>query len=66
MASASVATVIFLQSHPTWIAAQRRAQERSETMRRHPSFPARRRAAASGDDAVTRDFKVYFSTDTPA
>jgi hypothetical protein len=33
-------------------------------MRRHPSFLARRRAAAAGQ--VTRDFKVYSSTDTPA
>jgi hypothetical protein len=34
-------------------------------MRRHPSFLARKRAAASGG-AVIRNFKVYSSTDTPA
>jgi hypothetical protein len=64
VANASGAEVIFLQSHPTWIAAQRRARERREAMRRHPSFIARR--AAASDGAVTRDFKVYSSTDTPA
>lgn len=31
------ANVIVLQSHPAWLAAQRRARERSEAMRRHPS-----------------------------
>jgi hypothetical protein len=62
--SASGAKVIFLHSHPAWIEAQRRARERREAMRRHPSFVARR-AAASGE-AVIRDFKVYSSTDTPA
>jgi hypothetical protein len=67
VANASGATVIFLESHPAWAAAQRRARERSEAMRRHPSFLARQRAAASGDDAlVIRDFKLYSSTDTPA
>jgi hypothetical protein len=37
-------------------------------MRRHPSFLARRRAAASGGDiaAVVRNFKVYSGTDTSA
>lgn len=64
MANESGATVIFLESHPAWRAAQRRARERSDAMRRHPSFLARRRAAASG--AVSRNFKVYSSTDTPA
>jgi hypothetical protein len=34
-------------------------------MRRHPSFVARKRTAASGG-AVIRDFKVYSSTDTTA
>jgi hypothetical protein len=61
MRSASEAKVIFLHSHPTWIAAQRRERERREAMRRHPSFIARR-AAASGD-AVIRDFKVYSGSD---
>ena len=31
------ANVIVLQSHPAWVAAQRHACERSESMRRHPS-----------------------------
>ena len=68
MANASGATVIFLESHPEWVAAQRAARERGESMRRHPSFLARRHTAASGGDvaAVTRDFKLYTSTDTPA
>ncbi|MGO9929585.1 MAG: hypothetical protein ACLPLP_26685 [Mycobacterium sp.] len=68
MANAPGATVIFLDSHPAWVAAQRVARERSEAMRRHPSFAARPHAAASGSDvaAVTRDFKLYTSTDTPA
>ncbi len=62
------ATVIFLQSYPAWVAAQRRARERSEAMRRHPSFIARQRAATSGGDVapVIRDFKADSSTDTPA
>jgi hypothetical protein len=34
-------------------------------MRRHPSFLAQRRAAAAAGQ-VTRDFKLYSSTDTPA
>ena len=68
MADASGATVIFLQSHPAWVAAQRRARERGEAMGRHPSFLARRRAAASGVNVVPviRNFKVYSSTDTSA
>jgi hypothetical protein len=41
MASAPNATVISLQSHPAWAAAERRAQERMEAMRRHPSFQSR-------------------------
>jgi hypothetical protein len=64
VANESGATVIFLESHPTWLAAQRRARERTEAMHRHPSFLARRRAAAPV--AVSRNFKVYSSTDTPA
>ena len=64
MRSASGANVIFLESHPAWVAARRRERERHEAMRRHPSFVARR-AAALGE-AVVRDFKVHSSTDTPA
>ena len=68
MANAPGATVIFLESHPAWVAAQRAARERSEAMRRHPSFLGQRHAAASGGDvaAFTREFKLYTSTDTPA
>ena len=68
MANTSEATVIFLQSHPAWAAAQRQARERSEAMRRHPSFLARQRGAASGGESIPliRDLKVYSSTDTPA
>jgi hypothetical protein len=67
VANASGATVIFLRSHPAWAAAQRRARKRSEAMRRHPSFLARRRAA-SGDNVapVIRKFKVHSGTDTSA
>lgn len=68
MANTSGATVIFLQSHPAWIAAQRRERERSEAMRRHPSS-RRSRAAAAPDHAFaagSRHFKVYSSGDTPA
>ncbi|MFZ1177947.1 MAG: hypothetical protein WAO15_17080 [Mycobacterium sp.] len=67
MANTSGATVIFLQSHPAWVAAQRYARERSEAMRRHPSFCARQ-LAASGSDVIplVRNFKVYTGTDTPA
>lgn len=68
MANTSEAMVIFLQSHPAWIAAQRRERERSESMRRHPS--ARKVPAAAVTDravaAGSRHFKVYSSGDTPA
>ncbi|OBI17759.1 hypothetical protein A5712_23575 [Mycobacterium sp. E2327] len=65
MADADGATVIFLQSHPAWAAARRRDRERRDAMRRHPSSLARRHAAVAGGQ-VTRNFKVYSSTDTPA
>ncbi len=64
MADAPGATVIFLQSHPAWVAARRLERERRAAMRRHPSYLARRNAASGGQ--VTRDFKLYSSTDTPA
>lgn len=68
MANTSGATVIFLHSHPAWVAAQRHARERSEAIRRHPSFCARQRATASGSAVVPliREFKVCSGTDTPA
>ncbi|MDY6999338.1 MAG: hypothetical protein SW019_22320 [Actinomycetota bacterium] len=33
--------VVDLQSHPSWRAARRRAQELDEAMRRHPSYQCR-------------------------
>ena len=68
MANTPGSTVIFLQSHPAWIAAQRRERERSESMRRHPSSRGRR-GTAEVDSAIAvggRHFKVYSSGDTPA
>lgn len=35
---ATGATVISLDSHPTWLAAQRRSKEIEAAKRRHPSF----------------------------
>lgn len=56
MSFAPNATVVILQSHPVWVAAQQRAHERSEAMRRHPSYSARKNAAAQGgNDISTRD-----------
>lgn len=68
MANTSGATVIFLQSHPAWIAAHRREREREEAMRRHPSFRARRSSTELGSKltAGARQFRVYSTTDTPA
>lgn len=68
MANTTEGTVIFLQSHPAWAAAQRRERERNEAMRRHPSFRARQRAAVGGSAVIplVRDFKVYSSTNTSA
>jgi hypothetical protein len=68
VANKSEGTVIFLQSHPAWIAAQRRARERNDAMRRHPSFRARQRAAGSGNAVVpmVRNFKLCSSGNTPA
>jgi hypothetical protein len=68
VANTQEGTVIFLQSHPVWAAAQRRERERSEAMRRHPSFRTRQRAAVSGNAVIPliRNFKAYSSTNTPA
>ncbi len=49
MASAPNASVICLQSHPAWAAAERRAQERMDAMRRHPSFQSRLHSAVLGE-----------------
>nr|WP_240629883.1 hypothetical protein [Mycobacterium colombiense] len=67
MANTPEGTVIFLQSHPAWAAAQRRQRERNEAMRRHPSFRTRQRAAA-GNPVVplVRNFKLVSSGNTPA
>jgi hypothetical protein len=60
MANAPNATVISLQSHPAWAAAERRVRERMEAMRRHPSFQSRLRGAVLGDGigAVVRELHV--------
>ena len=68
MGNSSGATVIFLQSHPLWVAAQRRAQERSEVMRRHPSsrLGTRHLASIDGVTPPVRNFTILSSNDTPA
>jgi hypothetical protein len=68
VANQSGATVIFLESHPLWAAAQRRQRERADAIRRHPSYLARQRGhrAARDNAAVIRSFKTYSSSDTPA
>jgi hypothetical protein len=60
MASAPDATVIPIQSHPAWAAAERRVRERMEAMRRHPSFQSRLRGAVLGEGigAVVRELHV--------
>lgn len=55
MAHALGAKVIVLQSHPAWAAARRRARERSEAIRRHPSFLAQQRGIAHGDIGQPRN-----------
>jgi hypothetical protein len=68
VANESGATVIFLESHPLWAAAQRHRRERAEAVRRHPSYLARQRGlrAAADNAAVIRNFRTYSSSDTPA
>lgn len=68
VANTTEGTVIFLQSHPVWAAAQRRERERNEAMRRHPSFRARQRAAVGATPVtpLVRDFKLYSSANTSA
>ncbi len=66
MADAPGATVIFLHSHPAWVAARRQERERRAAMRRHPSSLARRAAAGGKTVPGFRDFKLYSSGDTPA
>jgi hypothetical protein len=62
MADSSEAKVIYLQSHPAWVAARRRERDRRVAIRRHPSFLARGTGTAAGSDVI-RDFKVYSNTD---
>lgn len=68
MAGTAGAKVIFLQSHPAWVAAQRQEREREEAMRRHPAFRARQRAATADGQIIplVRDYKSYSSANTPA
>ncbi|ORW69016.1 hypothetical protein AWC23_19870 [Mycobacterium saskatchewanense] len=68
MANESEATVIFLESHPRWLAAQRARRERVEAIGRHPSVVARRRAHARDRDIAVgmRAMRSYSSGDTPA
>jgi fructose 1,6-bisphosphatase len=60
--STSVAsvTVVTLQTHPAWDAAQRRARELKDAMRRHPSFQPGRSAPThdEGGTAVVREFRA--------
>lgn len=44
--AAKGATVISLESHPAWRAAQRRSRELEEAMRRHPSYQGGQRRKA--------------------
>jgi hypothetical protein len=55
MAHALGAKVIVLQSHPAWVGAQRRARERSQAIRRHPSCLAQQRRIAQGDIGQPQD-----------
>jgi hypothetical protein len=59
MAHAALATVITLRSHPAWLAAQECARERSESMRRHPSFLARKLAAAEGGRRPNEGHRMF-------
>ncbi|BBX73369.1 hypothetical protein H7H78_04565 [Mycobacterium shinjukuense] len=68
MAKASESTVIDLQSHPVWRAAQRRERQLLEDMRRHPAYQGRLRAAAMGGDHAlgARNLGAATSPDAPA
>ncbi|OSC37218.1 hypothetical protein [Mycobacterium decipiens] len=68
VAKAAEATVIFLESHPVWVAAQQREKRVQEEMRRHPAFLGRQRAAERGGDVAVggRDFRACHGSDTPA
>jgi hypothetical protein len=55
MAHALGAKVIVLESHPAWVAAQRRARERSRAIRRHPSCLTQQRRIAQRDMGQPRN-----------
>lgn len=52
MAGESNATVVSLQAHPAWAAAQRREALVAEAMRRHPAFILREGLATGSEDAL--------------
>ncbi len=68
MAIASDSTVIFLHSHPTWMAAQQRECQRQEDMRRHPSFLTDQHAAGLEPNVAAGacDCTVWPGADAPA
>lgn len=45
-------TVVYLESHPAWRAAQRRERDLADAMRRHPAFQSRLEPDASGNTTV--------------
>ena len=68
-ANTSEATVISLESHPVWSAAQRREQQRKQDMLRHPAFLAQQRAATAGADvgmASAPGLSLCHSVEAPA
>jgi len=47
-------TVVYLESHPAWRAAQRRESDLAEAMRRHPASQSRLDPVTRGNTAVHR------------
>jgi hypothetical protein len=69
VANTSGATVISIQSHPAWAEAERRAHQRTEAMRRHPSFRARQQRGPESEGrlaAVVGRIGRFPGADTPA
>jgi hypothetical protein len=68
VANTSGATVISIKSHPAWAEAERRAHQRNEAMRRHPSFRARQQRPESEGRlaAVVGRIGRFPGADTPA
>ncbi|RFZ57311.1 hypothetical protein MSS2_01443 [Mycobacterium marinum] len=66
--NAPEAEVIYLQSHPMWLAARQRENQRLEEMRRHPAYLGRQRAAAMGVDVSSMGSaaRAWPSADSPA